>query len=70
MKLSTAQAKGLYDKLLAVYREYEAIAKAPDAEGDFYALVASVYPTMLQNPSAEQSSQKPRMRARATDSIP
>jgi len=70
MKLSTAQAKGLYDKLLAVYREYDALAKTPDAEGDFYALVASVYPTMLQNPSAEHSSQKPRMRARIAESIP
>jgi len=70
MKLSAAQAKGLYDKLLAVYREYEALAKTPDAEGDFYALVASVYPTMLQNPSAEHSSQKPRMRARTAESIP
>lgn len=64
MKLNTAQAKGLYDKLLAVYREYEAIAKAPETDGDFYALVASVYPTMLQNPDSNQAGPKPRMRAK------
>lgn len=64
MKLGPAQAKGLYDKLLAVYREYEAIAKAPGPDGDFYALVASVYPTMLQNPDANPAGSKPRMRAR------
>jgi hypothetical protein len=66
MKLSPAQAKGLYDKLLAVYLEYEAIAKAPEAEGDFYALVASVYPTMLQNPGSQQST-KPRIRSKNPD---
>lgn len=70
MKLSQSQAKGLYDKLLAVYREYEAIAKSPDAEGDFYALVASVYPTMLQNPDSAQSGIKPRMRAQAAALTP
>ena len=64
MKLTTSQAKSLYDRLLALYREYEAIARTPAAEGDFYALVASVYPTMLQNPDANQTSLKPRMRAR------
>ena len=67
MKLSPAQAKGLYDKLLAVYREYEAIAKMPDPGGDFYALVASVYPTMLQHSDAQQANPKPRMRAKTTE---
>lgn len=67
MKLSPAQAKGLYDKLLTVYREYEAIAKMPDSGGDFYALVASVYPTMLQHPDAQQANPKPRMRAKNTE---
>ena len=66
MKLSTAQAKGLYDKLLAVYREYDALAKRPEAEGDFYALVASVYPSMLQNPDAQQST-KARIRSKNPD---
>lgn len=66
MKLSTAQAKGLYDKLLAVYREYDALAKTPEAEGDFYALVASVYPSMLQNPDAQQST-KARIRSKNPD---
>lgn len=66
MKLSAAQAKGLYDKLLTIYREYEAIAKNPDAEGDFYALVASVYPTLLQNPNNSQAT-KPRMRAKSAE---
>lgn len=66
MKLNTAQAKGLYDKLLAVYREYDALAKTPDAEGDFYALVASVYPSMLQNPDTQQST-KARIRSKNPD---
>ena len=67
MKLTEAQAKGLYDQLLAVYRQYEAIAKAPEAEGDFYALVASVYPTALQGPPA--ATAKPRMRAAAENNL-
>ena len=35
MKLSPAQAQDLYSKLLALYREYETLAKVPGAEGDF-----------------------------------
>ena len=61
MKLSPDQAQDLYSKLLALYREYDALAKAPGETGDFYALVASVYPTQQQHP---QPGLKPRMRAR------
>ena len=68
MKLSEQQAKALYQKLLAVYLEYEAIAKAPESEGDFYALVASVYPTFMQasENSLTAASVKPRIRAAAS----
>ena len=63
MKLSPAQAQDLYHKLLALYREYDALAKAPGDEGDFYALVASAYPTTAQQAAP---GPKPRMRARPT----
>lgn len=61
MKLSPAQAQDLYHKLLALYREYDALAKAPVEEGDFYALVASAYPTTAQQAAP---GPKPRMRAK------
>jgi DNA-binding transcriptional ArsR family regulator len=61
MKLSPAQAQELYSKLLALYREYDALAKAPGETGDFYALVASAYPTTAQQAAP---GPKPRMRAR------
>ena len=61
--LSPAQAQDLYQKLLALYREYDALAKTPGAEGDFYALVASTYPTTAQQVAP---GPKPRMRARPT----
>lgn len=68
MKLSEQQAKALYQKLLAVYLEYEAIAKAPEAEGAFYAMVASVYPTFMQGSEnlPITTTVKPRMRAVTT----
>lgn len=61
MKLSPAQAQALYHKLLALYREYDALAKSPGEEGDYYALVASAYPTTAQQAAP---GPKPRMRAR------
>jgi DNA-binding transcriptional ArsR family regulator len=64
LKLDPAQAQGLYDRLLAVYRDYEALAKTPATDGDYYALVASVYPTQQQHP---QPGLKPRMRARTAE---
>jgi DNA-binding transcriptional ArsR family regulator len=64
MKLSPDQAQDLYSKLLALYREYDALAKTPATDGDYYALVASVYPTQQQHP---QPGLKPRMRARTAE---
>jgi DNA-binding HxlR family transcriptional regulator len=64
LKLDPAQAQGLYDRLLGVYRDYEALAKTPAVAGDYYALVASVYPTQQQHP---QPGLKPRMRARTAE---
>lgn len=64
LKLDAAQAQGLYDRLLAVYRDYEALARTPAADGTFFALVASVYPTQQQHP---QPGLKPRMRARVAE---
>lgn len=64
LKLDPAQAQRLYDRLLAVYRDYEAVAKTPATDGDYYALVASVYPTQQQHP---QPGLKPRMRARTAE---
>ena len=44
LKLDSTQAARLYQRLHAFWQEYEAIAKAPAAEGRFYAFTVALYP--------------------------
>lgn len=69
MKLNDAQAKQLYEKMMALYREFETIAQQPEDGSAFYALVASVYPTYLQKheTGSDQANIKPRMRAKMAE---
>lgn len=44
LKLDAAQAARLYQRLHDFWQEYEAIAKAPAADGRFYAFTVALYP--------------------------
>lgn len=44
LKLSDQQADRLYRRLLDFWMEYEAIAREPPAEGQFYAFAVTLYP--------------------------
>ncbi len=48
LKLSPEQAARLYARLHAFWQEYEAVAKAPAAEGAFYAFAVALYPNELR----------------------
>ena len=64
LKLSPQQAERLYARLLAFWQEYEAIAKQPATEGDFYAFAVCLYPNALGEPQVAASpSGKKRKRS-------
>ncbi len=48
MKLSDAQATRLYQRLYDFWMEYDAIARAPDVDGRFYAFIVALYPNDMQ----------------------
>jgi hypothetical protein len=50
LRLSTEQAARLYQRLYDFWIEYEAIAKAPSPDGQFYAFTVALYPNAVFAP--------------------
>lgn len=70
LKLDDEQAARLYRRLLDFWMEYEAIAKAPAADGRFYAFAVALYPNAVApEPGARSPSpavRRPRQGRRST----
>ncbi len=61
LKLDPAQATRLYQRLHDFWMEYEAIAKSPASDGQFFAFSVALYPNAVAAlPEAESSSKKTR----------
>jgi hypothetical protein len=50
LRLSTEQSTRLYQRLYDFWTEYEAIAKAPSPDGQFYAFTVALYPNAVSAP--------------------
>ena len=61
LRLDAAQADRLYQRLWAFWQEYEEIAKAPAADGQFYAFTVALYPNAVDT-SAAAPRKRPRKR--------
>ena len=61
LKLDAAQAARLYQRLHDFWQEYEAIAKAPAADGRFYAFTVALYPNDVA-PAELPAKASPRRR--------
>jgi AcrR family transcriptional regulator len=62
LKLSDAQADRLYRRLHDFWQEYEAIAKEPADDGQFYAFAVALYPNAGAGFEATGSTGNPRNR--------
>ncbi len=60
LKLDKAQAARLYGRLLDFWMEYEEIAKAPAADGDFYAFTVALYPNAVDREASLQAAPNSR----------
>ena len=68
LKLDRTQAERLYRRLHAFWMEYEAIAKQPAEDGDFYAFAVALYPNAPMEPTAaarERATRGPRRSTKA-----
>jgi DNA-binding HxlR family transcriptional regulator len=67
LKLDAAQAQRLHQRLFDFWAEYEAIAKQPAADGQFYAFTVALYPNALATAApaaASTPARKPRKTSR------
>jgi hypothetical protein len=64
LKLDAEHAAQLYARLKALWDEYDALAKAPDADGRFYAFTVALYPNALAMDSALAPPAEPKVPAR------
>lgn len=67
LKLDRAQADRLYRRLHAFWMEYEAIAKQPAEDGDFYAFAVALYPNAPLDPPTTAPDKAARRPRRSTD---
>ena len=66
LKLDRAQAERLYRRLHAFWMEYEAIAKQPAEDGEFFAFTVALYPNAPIAPQAAAPETPARKARRST----
>ena len=65
LKLNRAHAEQLYQRLFDFWQAYEALARAPDPDGDFYAFAVALYPNaMAGDGESEAADPAPRAKRR------